>query len=64
MILPAAFTIRDAVALAVQIVRLTNEWDGQTHDYTHKPGIVHTEIMLPAHAPMWMEGIFSMPCRL
>ncbi|WP_201754597.1 MobQ family relaxase [Pseudoflavonifractor sp. 60] len=31
--------------------RLTNEWDGKTHDYTHKPGVVHTEIMLPAHAP-------------
>ena len=28
-----------------------NEWDGMTHDYTHKGGIVHTEIMLPAHAP-------------
>ena len=25
--------------------------DGKTHDYTHKPGVVHTEIMLPAHAP-------------
>ena len=22
-----------------------------THDYTHKGGIVHTEIMLPSHAP-------------
>ena len=22
-----------------------------THDYTHKGGVVHTEIMLPAHAP-------------
>ena len=31
--------------------RLTNEWDGMTHDYTHKGGIVHTEIMLPSHAP-------------
>ncbi len=30
---------------------MTNEWDGRTHDYTHKPGVVHTEIMLPAHAP-------------
>ena len=30
---------------------MTNEWDGKTHDYTHKPGIVHTEIILPAHAP-------------
>ena len=31
--------------------RLTNEWDGMTHDYTHKGGIVHTEIMLPSYAP-------------
>ena len=30
--------------------RLANEWDGRTHDYTHKPSVVHTEIMLPAHA--------------
>ena len=28
-----------------------NEWDGMTHDYTKKGGVVHTEIMLPAHAP-------------
>ena len=26
--------------------KLTNEWDGQTHDYTRKRGVVHTEIML------------------
>ena len=31
--------------------RLTNEWDGMTHDYTRKGGVVHTEIMLPLHAP-------------
>lgn len=31
--------------------KLTNEWDGETYDYTKKGGIVHTEIMLPAHAP-------------
>ena len=31
--------------------KLTNEWDGRTHDYTRKGGIVHTEIMLPANAP-------------
>ncbi len=31
--------------------KLVNEWDGMTHDYTHKGGIVHTEIMLPTHAP-------------
>ena len=31
--------------------KLTNEWDGVTHDYTRKGGVVHTEIMLPPHAP-------------
>ena len=31
--------------------KLVNEWDGMTRDYTHKGGIIHTEIMLPAHAP-------------
>ena len=31
--------------------RLTNEWDGLTHDYTKKGGVVHTEILLPSHAP-------------
>ncbi len=30
---------------------LTNEWDGITHDYTKKGGVVHSEIILPAHAP-------------
>lgn len=44
---------RSAVAAAAYRSgeRLTNEWDGRTHDYTHKPGVVHTEIMLPTHAP-------------
>lgn len=31
--------------------KLINEWDGMTHDYTRKGGVVHSEIMLPAHAP-------------
>lgn len=31
--------------------KLTNEYDGITHDYTRKGGIVHSEIMLPSHAP-------------
>ena len=30
---------------------LTNEYDGVTHDYTRKGGVVHTEILLPDHAP-------------
>ena len=31
--------------------KITNEWDGITHDYTKKGGIVHSEILLPPHAP-------------
>ncbi len=31
--------------------KLTNEWDGLTRDYTKKGGVVHSEILLPAHAP-------------
>ena len=31
--------------------KITNEFDGMTHDYTHKGGIVHTEILLPNQAP-------------
>lgn len=29
---------------------LTNHYDGVTHDFTRKGGIVHTEILLPPHA--------------
>lgn len=31
--------------------KLVNKWDGLIHDSTHKRGIVHREIMLPAHVP-------------
>ncbi len=30
---------------------LTNDYDGVTHDFTRKRGIVYTEILLPTHAP-------------
>ena len=30
---------------------LTNHYDGVIHDFTRKGGIVHTEILLPPHAP-------------
>ena len=45
---------RSAVAAAAYRsgTKLTNEWDGLTHDYTKKRGIIHTEIMMPAHAPL------------
>ena len=43
---------KSAVAAAYRSgEKLTNEWDRMTHDYTRKGGVVHTEIMLPPHAP-------------
>jgi ATP-dependent exoDNAse (exonuclease V) alpha subunit len=44
---------RSAVAAAAYRSgeKLVNEWDGMTHDYTRKGGVVHTEILLPGHAP-------------
>ena len=31
--------------------KIKNERDGLTHDYSRKSGVVHSEIMLPTHAP-------------
>jgi ATP-dependent exoDNAse (exonuclease V) alpha subunit len=31
--------------------KITSEYDGKTHDYSRKGGVVHTEIVLPDHAP-------------
>lgn len=31
--------------------KLTNNYDGTTHDFTRKGGVVHTEILLPQNAP-------------
>ena len=44
---------RSAVAAAAYRSgqKLKNEWDGITHDYTKKGGVVHSEILLPVHAP-------------
>lgn len=41
--------------------KLTNEWDGVTHDYIKKGGIVHAEILLPSHAPPELLGIDKIP---
>ena len=43
---------RSAVAAAAyrSSENLTNEWDGMTHDYTRKGGVVYTEILLPIYA--------------
>lgn len=45
---------RSAVAAAAYRAseKVTNEWDGVTHDFTKKQGIVHTEILLPPGAPV------------
>ena len=44
---------RSAVAAAAYRAgeKVTNRWDGVTHDYTKKQGVVHTEILLPPEAP-------------
>jgi ATP-dependent exoDNAse (exonuclease V) alpha subunit len=31
--------------------KLYNDYDGLTHDYTDRKGVVHSEIILPDHAP-------------
>ena len=31
--------------------KITNEYDGKAYDYTRKKGVVHSEILLPDHAP-------------
>ena len=31
--------------------KLTNDYDGTTHDFTRKSGVVHTKILLPDNAP-------------
>lgn len=33
-------------------VKMTNERDGVTHDYTRKQGVVYSEIILPINAPL------------
>jgi hypothetical protein len=35
---------------------IKSEYDGETHDYTRKGGVVHTEILLPEHAPAGTYG--------
>ncbi len=44
---------KSAVASSAYIAgeKIKNEWDGVTHDYTKKQGVIHKEIFLPEHAP-------------
>ncbi|MDD3339501.1 MAG: MobQ family relaxase [Lachnospiraceae bacterium] len=48
---------KSAVAAAYRSgEKLTNEYDGVTHDYTRKGGIVHAEILLPENAPPTLQN--------
>lgn len=44
---------KSAVASAAYISceKLTNEWDGVTHDYHNKKGLLHSEVYLPENIP-------------
>ncbi len=44
---------KSAVASAAYISgeKITNEWDGITHDYRRKQGVIYKDILLPEHVP-------------
>lgn len=48
---------KSAVASAAYISceKLTNEWDGVTHDYHNKKGLLHSEIFLPKNIPISLK---------
>ena len=49
---PIDYNLVSAVAAAYRAgEKIINAYDGITHDYTRKGGVVHTEILLPDHAP-------------
>jgi len=45
--------VKSAVAAAAYRAaeKIKNEYDGITHDYTRKRGVVYSEILMPDHAP-------------
>ena len=48
---------KSAVASAAYISceKLTNEWDGITHDYHNKKGLLHSQIYLPENVPIELK---------
>ncbi len=48
---------KSAVASAAYISceKITNEWDGITHDYRNKKGLLHSEIFLPENIPIHLK---------
>ena len=53
---------RTAVASAAYRAgeKLHNLWDGETHDYTKKSGVIMTEIFLPGHAPKRLSDRYTL----
>ena len=53
---------RTAVASAAYRAgeKLHNLWDGETHDYTKKGGVILAEIMLPEHAPQRFSDRYTL----
>lgn len=53
---------RTAVASAAYRAgeKLHNLWDGETHDYTRKGGVILTEIFLPEHAPKHLSDRYTL----
>lgn len=53
---------RTAVASAAYRAgeKLHNLWDGETHDYTRKGGVILTEIFLPEHAPKRLSDRYTL----
>ena len=40
--------------------KLHNLWDGETHDYTRKGGVILSEIMLPQYAPERLSDRYTL----
>jgi hypothetical protein len=53
---------KSAVASAAYISckKLTNQWDGITHDYHNKKGLLHSEIFLPKGIPIDFKNRFTL----
>lgn len=53
---------RTAVASAAYRAgeKLHNLWDGETHDYTRKSGVILTEIFLPEYAPKRLSDRYTL----
>lgn len=53
---------RTAVASAAYRAgeKLHNLWDGETHDYTKKSGVILAEIILPEHAPKRLSDRYTL----